>query len=99
MGGIISAVEERLKLAIIIRGGLYKGWRYPEAEGITYISRVKIPVLMLNGKYDIIFPLETNVKPMFDLLGTPEEHKVLKIYETDHFVPKNEMVKESLKLA
>jgi dienelactone hydrolase len=96
MGGIISAVEERLKLAIIIRGGLYKGWRYPEAEGITYISRVKIPVLMLNGKYDLVFPVETNVKPMFDLLGTPDEHKVLKIYETDHFVPKNEMIKESL---
>jgi dienelactone hydrolase len=96
MGGIISAVEARLKLAIIIRGGLYKGWRYPEAEGITYISRVKIPVLMLNGKYDMIFPLETNVKPMFDLLGTPDEHKVLKIYDTDHFVPKNEMIKESL---
>jgi dienelactone hydrolase len=96
MGGIIPAVDERLKLAILVRGGLYKGWRYPEAEGITYISRVKIPVLMLNGKYDIIFPLETNVKPMFDLLGTPDEHKVLKVYETDHFVPKNEMIKESL---
>ena len=51
---------------------------------------------MLNGKYDFTFPLEATVKPMFDLLGTPEEHKVLKIYETDHFVPKNEMIKETL---
>jgi dienelactone hydrolase len=96
MGGIISAVEERIKLAILIRGGLFKGWRYPEAEGITYIPRVKIPVLMLNGKYDIIFPLETNVKPMIDLLGTPDEHKVLKVYETDHFVPRNAMINETL---
>lgn len=96
MGGIISAVEERLKLAIFIRGGLYTGWRYPEADGITYIPQVKIPVLMLNGRYDIIFPLETNVKPMINLLGTPDEHKVLKVYETDHFVPRNAMINESL---
>ncbi len=96
LGAIIPAVEERLRLSILIRGGLYKWKAFPEAEGITYISQVKIPVLMLNGKYDFTFPFETNVKPMFDLLGTPDEHKELKIYETDHFVPKNEMIIETL---
>jgi dienelactone hydrolase len=88
MGAIIPAVEERTKLSILVRGGLLKWRAFPEAEGITYISRVKSPMLMLNGRYDFTFPLETNVKPMFDLLGTPDEHKELKIYETDHFVPK-----------
>jgi dienelactone hydrolase len=96
LGAIIPAVEERLKLSILIRGGFTRWRAFPEAEGITYISRVKIPVLMLNGKYDFTFPLETHVKPMFDLCGTPNEDKELKIYETDHFVPKNEIIKETL---
>jgi dienelactone hydrolase len=95
LGAIIPAVEERLKVSILNTGG-FGLEAFPEADEFNYISRVKIPVLMLNGKYDFTFPLETAVKPMFDLLGTPEEHKVLKIYETDHFVPKNEMIKETL---
>lgn len=52
---------------------------------------MKIPVLMHNGKYDIVFPLETSVKPMFDLLGTPDKDKKLMIYETDHFILKVEI--------
>ena len=51
---------------------------------------------MLNGKFDYNFPLETTVKPFFDLLGTPAKDKLLKIYETDHYVPKSEMIKETL---
>ena len=51
---------------------------------------------MLNGKYDALFPLETNVKTFYDLLGTPEKDKHLHIYETGHFVPKSEMIKETL---
>jgi len=42
------------------------------------------------------FPYETSVKPMYDLIGTPAEHKILKLYETDHFVPLNEHIKETL---
>jgi hypothetical protein len=33
---------------------------------------------------------------MFDLLGTPAEHKRLIAFDTDHFVPYNEYVKETL---
>jgi formylglycine-generating enzyme required for sulfatase activity/cephalosporin-C deacetylase-like acetyl esterase len=96
MGGIIPAVEERLKVSILLLGGLSTMKRLPEADPLNYVSRVKIPVLMLNGEFDFIFPLETNVRHMFDLLGTPEEHKVLKIYETDHYLPRNEVIKETL---
>ena len=42
------------------------------------------------------FPYETSVKPMYDLWGAPAEHKVLKLYEGDHFVPMNELIKETL---
>jgi alpha-beta hydrolase superfamily lysophospholipase len=57
---------------------------------------VKIPTLILNGKYDTIFPPETSSKPLFDLLGTPKDQKELKLYETDHIPPRNEFIKETL---
>ena len=51
---------------------------------------------MLNGRYDMNFPLEIAVKPFFNLLGTPEKDKQLIVYETGHYVPRTEMIKESL---
>lgn len=97
MGNIILAVESRIKVGILDRGGLFwDGVCRPEVDEINYVSRVKTPVLMLNGRYDAVFPYETTVKPMFDLLGTPEKDKSLKLYDTDHFIPNNELIKESL---
>jgi hypothetical protein len=40
--------------------------------------------------------LEKAVKPFFELLGTPEKDKKLCVYETDHYVPKSDMIKETL---
>ena len=95
MAPLVLATEERLAVGVVVVGALVGNGR-PEVDRINYVSRVKLPTLMLNGRYDLIFPLETQVKPMFDLLGTPPEHKKLKVYESDHFVPRNEMIKEIL---
>jgi dienelactone hydrolase len=95
MGGIIPAVEERLKVNIIIVGGLGRA-DYPEIDQINYLPRVKIPTLMLSGKYDYTFPYDKVVLPFFNLLGTPDKNKRHVVYETDHYVPKNEMIKETL---
>jgi dipeptidyl aminopeptidase/acylaminoacyl peptidase len=94
-GPIITAVEDRLRVSILSPGGFVDFGR-PQAHQISYVHRVTIPTLMLNGEYDTIFPYETSIKPLFDLLGTPEEHKELKLYETDHIPPRNEFIKEIL---
>ena len=94
-GVIIPAVEERLKASILLPGGLGDYGR-PEVNPINYVTRVKTPTLMLNGKYDANFPYETSAKPLYDLLGTPDEHKELRLYETDHIPPRNEFIKEIL---
>ncbi len=97
MGNIILAVESRVKTGILRLGGIFwDGIFRPEVDEINYVSRVKIPVLMLNGRYDSVFPYETTVKPMFDLLGTAENDKSLKLYDTDHFIPRTELIRESL---
>ena len=94
---IIPAVEDRLKLNIISVGGLTTTRKpRPEADGINYVTRVKIPTLMLNGKYDMKFPIDESARATLSLLGTPEEDKLLKAYETDHFIPRNELIKETL---
>jgi formylglycine-generating enzyme required for sulfatase activity/tRNA A-37 threonylcarbamoyl transferase component Bud32/dienelactone hydrolase len=97
-GAIIPAVESRIKTSALLAGGfVYQGgFPRPEVNQINYVTRVKIPTLMLNGKYDSVFPVETDQKPMFDLLGTPAEHKQWKLYETDHIPPLNEYIKETL---
>ena len=62
----------------------------------TICPGLKIPTLMLNGKYDMILPYDRSIKPMFELLGTAEKDKELKLYDTDHIPPKNEFIKETL---
>ncbi len=96
LGAMIPAVEERLKLSILLRGGFRETMSFPEVDEFNYISRVKVPTLMLNGKYDFTFPYETSVKPYFDLLGTPVEDKKLVLFDTDHFIPTSKMVGEVL---
>ena len=95
LGAIIPAVEERLKINVLVSGGLWDRGR-SEVSQINYITRVTIPALMLNGKFDVIFPLETSSRPMFELLGTPAEHKKHILYDTDHIPPRNEFIKETL---
>jgi serine/threonine protein kinase/dienelactone hydrolase len=94
-GVIIPAVEERLKASVLLPGCLGDPGR-PEVHPINYVTRVKTPTLMLNGKYDANFPYETSAKPLLDLLGTLDEHKELKLYDTDHIPPLNESIKEIL---
>jgi eukaryotic-like serine/threonine-protein kinase len=93
--GWIPSVEDRLKVNILIVGG-FNVLLLPEVHAINYVSRVKIPTLMLNGKYDYRYNIDINVTPFFKLLGTPEKDKILKVYGTDHYVPRSEMIKEVL---
>jgi dienelactone hydrolase len=98
LGGIIPAVEKRLAVNIMLVGGFGGTHEYPEADAINYVSRITIPTLMLNGKKDSRFPLETAVLPFWNLLGTLEKDKRLCVYEnpTDHFIPEKNVITEML---
>ena len=60
------------------------------------MPRVHVPVLMINGRYDNTFPLETAARPMYDLLGTPPNRKRLVIAGGVHYVPRNVLIRETL---
>jgi formylglycine-generating enzyme required for sulfatase activity/dienelactone hydrolase len=93
---VVLALENRFKAAVLESGGLEFQRALPEADQINFVSRVKIPVLMLNGRYDHFFPVESSQLPLFRLLGTPEKDKRHVIYETGHAVPRKEFIRETL---
>jgi eukaryotic-like serine/threonine-protein kinase len=93
---IVSAVEPRVRANIIFTSGFPDNQALPEAQALNYVSRVKVPTLMLNGRYDMFYPLDTAVKPAFNLLGTPEGNKELKVYDTDHYIPLSEGSRQML---
>ena len=96
MGGIIPAVENRIKVVILNVAGLYNLKVLPEVDLINYLPRITVPVLMLNGRYDFVFPLESSQKPFYRFLGTPENQKNHYISESGHELIRYEVIKESL---
>jgi predicted esterase len=94
----LVALEPRLKAAILLAGGL--GGRRaeaPEVEPLNFVPRIEAPVLLLAGRNDFYFPVETSQAPLFKLLGTPAEHKKHVIYEgAGHVPPRIELVREIL---
>jgi dienelactone hydrolase len=85
MGTLYLALEKRFQTGILRLVGLptFKMWT-PEVDAINFVPRIKIPILMLNGQYDYMFPYETSQKPLLRFLGTPDEHKRLEVFPTDH---------------
>jgi eukaryotic-like serine/threonine-protein kinase len=82
-GVILSALEPRFKVSVLQASGLV-GQPPPEIDPINFAPRVRVPTLMVNGKYDFELPVETSQRPLFDLLGTPPEHKRHAVLEGGH---------------
>jgi dienelactone hydrolase len=88
--------EPRIKVAALWIPGLYLEKILPEVDAINFSSRVTIPVLQLNGRYDYNFPEESSSIPFFHVLGTRPEQKRRVAYDTGHNLPPNEAIKETL---
>jgi hypothetical protein len=67
-GAIIPAVEPRFKAVILASAGLASGRAQPEVDQINFVTHVRQPVLMLNGRFDAIELVDTAQGPLFDLL-------------------------------
>jgi pimeloyl-ACP methyl ester carboxylesterase len=96
LGGLLPAVEPRIRVSILVVAGLDFPRVRPEVEPLNFLPRVRIPTLMLNGRYDFFFPVKSSQIPMFRLLGTPAERKRQVIEEGSHFFPRARMIQEIL---
>ena len=99
-GAIIPAVERRLKASVLYNAGLFFQRALPEVDQINYVGRVRLPVLMVNGNHDFIFPVESSQKPLVDLLGTPVGLKRYRTFPGGHnlYSPmfRNRVIQETL---
>jgi eukaryotic-like serine/threonine-protein kinase len=96
LGPIMVALEPRFKVAVLVGSGFSPRGEVPEIRELNYAPRVKVPTLMVNGRYDFIFPPETSQDPMFRLLGTPEKDKRHLLFDSGHIPPRNEIIRTTL---
>ena len=96
-GALLPAVEKRIKTAIFSSGGFQNRRDLPEVDPFNFVSHVTIPVLMLSGRYDNEFPLQSSQDSLFHFLGTPNNDKKHVIYEGGHMAfPRPAAVRECL---
>ena len=96
LGPLFLANEDRIIKAVWQVAGLGVRKTRPEANPLTFLSRINKPVLMLNGIYDQYFPFETSQKPMYDLLSLQEPMKKMITYKSAHSPPGSQTSKEIL---
>jgi formylglycine-generating enzyme required for sulfatase activity/cephalosporin-C deacetylase-like acetyl esterase len=96
MGSIFPAVEPRLKAIVLISPGFYLQKPLAEVDQLNFAPHVKAPVLMLDGRFDSIFPIATSQEPMFLMLGTAKDKKRRVVYDTGHDIPQIDMIKETV---
>lgn len=95
-GPVLTAVEPRLKASVLVAGGLPFEKLPSEIEPLNFAPRVKIPTLMLNGRDDFIYPVDSSQVPLFRLLGVPGSEKRHVTFESGHLPPFQPIVEESL---
>ena len=94
-GAVVGAVESRFRTLVLVSGGMSEG-RPPEVSTLNFAPRVRVPVLMENGRHDFNFPLDESQRPLFRLLGTPEADKKHVLFESGHVPPFPDVVRETL---
>jgi dienelactone hydrolase len=95
MGSLVGAVDERLRTLVLVAGGLDEGLP-PEVDALNFAPRVRVPVLMVNGRYDFMAPYETSQVPLFRLLGSPAKDKRHVVFDSGHVPPWPDVVRETL---
>ncbi len=93
---LLVAVEDRIRIGIMVGGGLAFQPCPPEADPFNFAPRVTRPMLMVNGRHDFYFPVDTSQRPLFDRLGSPEKDKRHVIFESGHLPPNDLLTKEVL---
>jgi dienelactone hydrolase len=75
-GLILTALEPRFKVSVLQAGGpVLSGSQPPEMHFVNFVPRIRIPTLVLYGRNDVGYPVDTFQVPLFRLLGTPAEQK------------------------
>jgi len=97
-GPRLMALEPRLKAGVLLWGGLVdeQGGEPAETHNLNFAPRSRAPTLMVNGRDDVLFPMESSQIPLFRLLGAPEKDKRHFVIEGGHVQFTQKVVRETL---
>jgi dienelactone hydrolase len=97
LASIVLALEDRFKVATLLVAGLWGARAPPEVDPFNFAPRVTLPVLMLNGDEDFIFPPHTSQRALLESLGSEEKHQIS--YSGGHSLideKRNQVIRDAL---
>jgi eukaryotic-like serine/threonine-protein kinase len=86
MGFILLGQDKRIRVAAISEGGSSSAAVPPEIDAFNFTPRIRIPLLLLNGRYDFFHPVDTDRIPTFQIVGSPAKDKKRVVFETGHVI-------------
>jgi pimeloyl-ACP methyl ester carboxylesterase len=91
----LLALEDRFKAVILMSGAMGGVPGFVDADALNYAGHITMPLLLLSGRHDFVFPLEIAAKPMFDRIGTPIDRKRHVVFDAGHMMfPRGLMIDE-----
>lgn len=90
----LLAVEPRVGAAVLIGGAVQPFGNPPAPDApFNFLPRVRQPVLMLSGRWDLLSSQRSQER-MLELLGTPDDRKQRVVFDVGHgVVPQSEFVR------
>jgi len=93
---VLAAVEDRVRVGILVGGGFGQQRSMPEADAFNFAPYVHQPMLMVNGRFDFVFPLGTSQEPLLRLLGSRAGDKRHVVFDSGHVPPNDLLTREVL---
>ena len=93
-----TQLQNKFRAMILLDGGFFLSKFPPGVDPVNFAPRLKIPVLMINGRYDFTFPVKESQQPLFKMLGTRDSDKRYVVMESPHDVTiqRAQLVKETV---
>jgi cephalosporin-C deacetylase-like acetyl esterase len=93
----LLSLEERFKAVVLMSAALGGVPGFPNPDALNYAARITMPVLLLSGRHDFVYPLETAARPLFERIGTSHERKRHVVFDAGHMMfPRGPMTQEIL---
>jgi serine/threonine protein kinase len=86
VGVFMLAVEPRFATGILQAAGLSSQRREPARDALHFAPRVRMPVLLIGGRYDFQNPLESSQAPLFTRLGSADKQH--HVFDGGHVPPR-----------
>ncbi len=96
MAPIVLTIEDRFKVATLLTAGLRMQSALEEVDPVNFLPHTKTPTLIINGKFDAVFPYAYSQKYFYDFLGTPTLDKKLILLDCGHLPTRSVVIKETL---